>query len=230
MPLRLSLSALILLALSVPAFWPKYLSRLHTADAYTHTHAVLGTTWLLLLIIQPLLVHTRRVRTHRLVGRVAAGVGVAFVLASILLAHRGAVRMSPEDFARFGFFLYLPLSMAVIFAAALGLGVMWRRVPVLHGRFMACTALPLLDPLFARLLDTYFPPLPIDVLYQVPAFALAGIVLAGLSRSLPRAVPGRRSFHAFAAGTALVLLAFFFTPSSSTWFAFVTWFRGLPLT
>jgi hypothetical protein len=55
MTLRLALAALTMIVLSVFAFWPQYLSTIRTAESYTHVHAVLGTCWLLLLVVQPLL-------------------------------------------------------------------------------------------------------------------------------------------------------------------------------
>jgi hypothetical protein len=138
--------------------------------------------------------------------------------------------MDEQEFARWGYAIYLPLAMAVIFAVALAFAIKWRAVAAIHSRFMACTTLPLLDPVFSRIVGFYFPPLPGELLYQVPAFAICGIVLAGLARSLPHATPGRRDFLGFAIGTAMVLLAFFFTPRSEAWLSFVAWFRGLPLT
>jgi len=50
-----------------------------------------------------------------------------------------------------GRFVYLPLAMAAIFAIALLLPVLWRRSAAARGRFMAATALPLLDPFAAWL-------------------------------------------------------------------------------
>ncbi|HEX7708342.1 MAG TPA: hypothetical protein VF701_17910 [Thermoanaerobaculia bacterium] len=230
MAIRLPLAAIVLLALSLVAFWPRYLSRLGAVDINTHWHAVLGVVWLLLLVVQPLLVRGRRLRDHRIVGRAACGIGVAFVVTGVLLSHRLAAQMDAQEFAQWGYSVYLPLSMTAIFAVALTFAIKWRSVPAIHSRFMACTALPLLDPLLARIAGFYFPPLPAEWLYQVPAFTLCGVVLVGLARSLPRATPGRRDFHVFAIGTAVTLLAFFVTPHSETWFSFVTWFRTLPLT
>jgi hypothetical protein len=229
LPLGLAFASLVLLALSPIAFWPQYLSRLDQADGSLHAHAVLGALWLGLLVAQPLLIHWRRVAAHRALGRAGALVGAAFCATGVLLAHRSVARMTPEQLAREGYFLYLPLSMAVIFGAALLLGLVWRRVPALHGRFMACTALPLLDPLLARILYLHFPPLPAELLYQVPAFALAALVLIGLAVALPPSAPGRSAFRAFAGGTVVLLLLYFATPYSSMWFAFVQWFRALPL-
>ena len=230
MSLRLASLSLVLLALSALAFWPPYLSRFRAADVYTHFHAGLGLVWLLVLVGQPLLIHAGRVPLHRVIGRCAGVLGAAFVVSSILVAHRGAGRMDPAQFARDGYALYLPFVMAAIFAAALVLGIAWRSVPPVHGRFMACTALPLLDPLLARILYFYFPPLPAESLAQIPAFAIATGLLVALSSSLPHWSRGRRAFHAFAVGTVLALLLFFVTPYSAAWFAFVSWFRSLPLT
>jgi hypothetical protein len=227
--LAVSLIACAMLALSALAFWPSYLSRWRSASAMTHGHAVLGLGWLLVLVAQSLLVRAGRVRTHRLLGRGAAALGAAFVLSGIGLAHQAARAMDSALFEREGHALYLPLAMAVLFAAALALGLAWRSVPAVHGRFMACTLLPLLDPVLARIVYVHAPPLPIAALHQVPAFALACAALVVLSVSLPKASRGRAAFLAFAASTPIVLALFFMTPYSSAWFTFVTWFRALPL-
>ena len=227
---RLPLLSLVLLALSALAFWPAYLSKFRGADVYTHVHASLGAAWLLLLLVQPLLIRARRLQLHRLIGRVAAAIGAAFVVSSILIANRSAARMDPTQFSREGYSLYLPFVMAAIFTGAFVLGIAWRAVPAVHGRFMACTALPLVDPLLSRILYYYFPPLPALFLYQIPAFIFVGGLLVALWSSIPLRSPGRRTFFAFSVGTVLALLLFFVTPYSTHWFEFVNWFRSLPLT
>lgn len=230
MPLRLSLTALVLLALSPLAFWPEYLSKLNVAGAYTHVHAVLGTCWLLLLVVQPLLIRASLRSAHRLLGRVGVFVGVAFSVSGFLIAHRSVARMSLDQFASEGRFVYLPLAMATIFAVALLQAVLWRRSAAVHGRFMAATALPLLDPLFARLLYIYAPPLPVEALYQVPAFAVSIAVSVAMLASLPVGSPGRRSFRYFTVGVVALLLGFFVVPHTNAWQSFAAWFRALPMT
>jgi hypothetical protein len=230
MPLRLAIAAAAMLSLAAFAFWPQYLSKLNEADGYTHSHAVLGTCWLLILIGQPLLIRARKIVLHRTCGRLAIILAAAFFVTGVLVAHRGMVRMPVEQLEREGHFLYLPLSMSLIFGAAALLGVLWRRAPIIHGRFMASTAVPLLDPMFARILYFYFPPLPAAFLYQVPAFTLAVAGLAVMAVTIPKPVKGRTAFWAFALCTASVLLIYFATPYSEAWFSFVVWFRALPLT
>lgn len=138
--------------------------------------------------------------------------------------------MSVEQLERERYFLYLPLSMTLIFGAAALLGVLWRTVPTIHGRFMASTAVPLLDPLFARILYFYFPPLPAEFLYQVPAFTLATAALVVMAVTIPKAVRGRATFWAFSLGTVVILLTYFAIPYSEAWLNFVKWFRALPIT
>jgi len=219
-----------LLALAPLAFWPTYLSKLNVADAYTHAHAALGTCWLLLLLAQPLLIKAALRSWHRLLGRLGVVAGAAFFVSGMLIAHRSVARMSIDQFTREGRFVYLPLAMAAIFGVALLLAVLWRHAAPIHGRFMAATALPLLDPLFARLLFIYAPPLPAEAFYQAPAFGLSLAAVSAMLWSLPDRSPGRRAFQYFSVGVVSVLLGFFVIPHTAAWFSFATWFRALPLT
>lgn len=108
MPPRLSIAALAMLALAAVAFWPGYLSRLATADQYTHAYAALGTCWPLLLVAQPLLINASLRPAHRLLGRIGVLVGVCFAVSGIPTAHRSVARMGVEQFAREGRFVSLP--------------------------------------------------------------------------------------------------------------------------
>jgi hypothetical protein len=228
-PIRLPVVAVTLLALAGLAFWPPYLSKVRDAEGYTHVHAILGAAWLLLLAVQPLLISAARRAEHRLLGRLGVLLGFVFAVSGVLIAHRSLVRMSAEQFAREGRFVYLPLAMAAIFAAALVMAVRWRSSAPVHARFMAATALPLLDPLFARILYFHGPPLPAEYLYQVPAFLVVFGALVLLTRSLPDGSRGRRHFVRFTAAVVVLLLGFFGVPYSDTWLRFATWFRGLPI-
>lgn len=223
-------AALAMLALSALAFWPGYLSRVSEADGYTHVHAALGTLWLLLLVAQPVLIRAGERTAHRWLGRFACVAGATFVVASLLLTHHRLVQMDPAKFAREGHAFYLPLAMAAIFAASLALGARWRSSFQVHGRFMACTLLPLLDPVLARLAYFHLPPFPAVPMYQLPAFLLVVFALFLLSATLSRNAPGRSQFLAFVAGTTIALLLYFATPYSAAWLRFLAWFRSLPLT
>jgi hypothetical protein len=159
--------AATLIALSVIAFWPRYLSQpFATIDRYTHVHAAAASLWLLLLIAQPLLIRARRLDLHRVLGRVSYGRAPAIVVSSVLLAHARFKVMDAAAFEAEAAALYLPLFSAVLFSLAYGLAVVHRRAAALHARLMVCTALVLIDPVVGRTLAFHFPPLPNVLLYQ----------------------------------------------------------------
>lgn len=231
LPRGLCVAAVLLLLLAVAAFWPPYLSRRWAAiDAYTHVHALLGAGWLLLLAVQPGLIVGGRRATHRAVGRGAVLVAPAFVVSGVLLAHFRLGRLSEAAYAKEAVYVYLPLSMALLFAVAAGLGFHWRRSPAVHARFMASTALLLVDPVLARLLFFRLPPLPFEQLYQALSFSLVALGLWVLWRTLPPGAAGRVAYRNFCIGTVAVLALFFVLPHSGVWAAFTRGFRALPLT
>lgn len=224
--LWLVVAVAVLSPLVVWAFWPRYLSPSATTGAHLHAHAAMGTAWLVLLVAQPLLVRSRRFAAHRTLGRVGAVVGIGFVVTGLLSAQRWLAGLDAVRLAREGGFLYMILGMTLMFAVALALGIRWRRSPGIHGRFMACTVLPLLDPVCGRILGAHFPALPADFLYQAPALLAMTGVLAVLARTASRAAPGRSAFLAFAWGSILLFLLFFVIQHHPAWMACVGWLRA----
>ncbi len=80
---------MLLLVLSVLAFWPGYLAQpMASIGGWTHFHAAVGTLWLLMLVAQPIAVQANRRRLHRIIGRSSQ------VLRRVLgwLGRSGAVR------------------------------------------------------------------------------------------------------------------------------------------
>lgn len=226
-----AVGAATLLALSVLAFWPRYLSRPAAAiDGYTHLHAMLGTTWVAMLVAQAVLVRAGRLGLHRVLGRASYLVAPAFVLSGLLLAHYRFSRMEAATFEQEAYSLYLPLSVTVLFASAYAVAVRYRRRYRLHARCMACTALLLVDPVGGRLMGFYLPELPAPWQYQAITFGVEGVLAAALLRSLPPQSQDRRHFGWFLAVFALVQGLWFALPYTAPWLTFATWFRGLPLT
>ncbi|MGE0439527.1 MAG: hypothetical protein AB7L66_03080 [Gemmatimonadales bacterium] len=229
MPTRIAVFVATLIPFTILAFWPRYFSRLGEVDGYTHLHASLGGTWLLLLLTQALLMHRGRLAAHRLLGRASYLLGPAFAVSGVLLAHHRFSRMSAEAYAVEGRFLYLPLMVSALFAAAFALGVRWRASRAVHARFMVATAVVLVDPVFGRIMGFYLPPMP-DVWYQAITFSTTAAILLGLARSVSGGGEAGRAFRTFAVGATVVLALFFAVPRTGAWLAFGEWFRRLPLT
>jgi uncharacterized membrane protein YozB (DUF420 family) len=231
MPLRFAAAALALLVLALVAFWPQYLSKpLATIDVYTHVHAALGTLWVALLIAQPLAIRAGARPLHRRLGRASYLLGPAFVVSGLLLAHYRFANMAPAAFAREAFSLYLPLMVGALFAAAYALAVVWRRQTAVHARFMACTALLLIDPVVSRIIGFYAPPLPAMWMYQGATFGLTAALMIALLRTLPPGRQGRSALRAYVVASAAAMLAWFVVPHTGAWLAFADAFRRLPLT
>ena len=231
MPRYVALFSFALLLFAAVAFWPLYLSRDWAAiDRYTHTHALLGTLWLIVLMLQPILMLRGYRLAHRMVGRAAMIIAAGFVLSGLLLTHFRTSRMSEDTFAREGLYIYLPIAVAILFAVACSMGVRWRSSTPVHARFMLSTALLLVDPVIARIMFFYFPRLPSDDLYQGITFTLIATAMFFLVRTLPAQVPGRNGYRNYCIGAAATLALFFVVPYASPWLAFVNWFRVLPLT
>lgn len=231
MPQFVMLSTCGLMLLAAAAFWPLYLSMDWAAiDRYTHAHAVLGTLWLVILISQPVLILRGYRRAHRIAGRTSLFVALGFVLSGLLLTHFRVSRMTEAAFVKEGIYIYLPLAVAVLFAAAVVLGFHWRRSAPVHARFMLSTALLLLDPVLARIMFFYLPRLPSDDLYQGITFTIIAAVMVFLVNSLPPQTQGRNGYRNYCLGTAATLALFFAVPYTGAWLAFIKWFRLLPLT
>ncbi|MBL8137827.1 MAG: hypothetical protein JNL48_14475 [Acidobacteria bacterium] len=213
------------------AFWPLYLARpFASIDRYTHLHAVAGTLWLVLLLAQPAAVHARRFALHRLLGRVSYGLAAAFAGASVLLSHHRLASMDSGTFAAEGFGHYLPFYATAIFVLAYVFGLWFRRFPTAHGRFMMCTAVPLVDPVLGRVMAFYLPPLPSPWLYQAVTFAVATVVAGLLVFTYRGSVAARRALVSFFAVLVLLQLGWFWIAPRAFWLEAVRWFRGIPLT
>ena len=100
---RLAKTSAIVIALSTPlviaAFWPLYLSKsFSTIDRYSHLHAIVGSLWLLFLILQPLAIHNRWYRMHITIGKLSYVLAPLFVIAGMLLSHNRLIGMTDEKF------------------------------------------------------------------------------------------------------------------------------------
>lgn len=231
LPSALAAGSLALLLLSLVAFWPTYLSRpFASLEAYAHFHAIVGAIWLVLLLVQALFIKAHQFQLHRLAGRLSYLLAPLFALSSVVLAHSRFSRMDTATFEREAYTLFLPLAAALLFVAAFSLALVHRRSPRLHARFMACTALLLVDPVVGRFLAFYVVELPEFWHYQLITFGLECAMLAALYRTLPTRSPERRVFARFAATYAVVLVLWFFAPRTSAWVAWARWFRELPIT
>ena len=226
----LSAGFALLLALAFLAFWPRYLSKpFGTIDAYTHLHASTAVAWFGLLIAQPLLVEARAFAAHRVLGRVSYALAPAVVVTAILLAHSRFRMMDDRTFAKEAFFLYLPLSVSLLFLVAWLAGVAWRRRRAAHARFMAVTGLTLLDPVLARIIGFYLAPDADENIFQVVTYAITDLLFLALVATMPRQSPGRAALVALLCAFVAIHAGWFVLAQTAGWTTFADAFRKLPL-
>jgi hypothetical protein len=222
-----SYAYLALLALSVFAFWPRYLSRLREAiDQHTHWHTILAVMWCALLVIQPQLV-VRNLSLHRRLGRTAYILAPAFAAASLMLAHARFRAMDDQAFRREAATMFLPLSAVVLFVIAVSLAIYYRKVLPLHARFMLLSGLPMIDPVVGRVLYFYGPSLRHPLYYQAITFGVTDFIVAGLLLYPHMRARLRIAYGLPALVFPLTHLAWFTVAQGPLWLPLASWFRSL---
>lgn len=154
---------LVLLGLTVPAFWPTYLSDLPSSRIELHIHGMTASIWMALLAVQSWAIHQRHRRLHRTLGKASlllfpfllVGFGLVEVSwASNLIARTSEMHM--EYGARFG-----AIDLVAFFGTAYFyyMALRTRSNVQLHAGFMLVTAVFLIGPVVQRLV-----PLVLDIL------------------------------------------------------------------
>lgn len=219
-----------LLVIAALAFWPTYFAPgLRSSSLYIHIHAVTATIWMVMLIAQPWLIRTYRYDLHRRIGTISYAIAPLVVVSMILLAHY-RLETAPSEAAQIQrYVLYLQISLAFLFSLSYVMAIVYRKNAEVHARFMVCTALTLIDPVFARLFYWIHP--ESVLIHQWFTYGLTDLLfllLIGLERRNNR---GRWVFP-------LMLFAFILTQIPALlmltwlpiWQAFATWFADLPIT
>lgn len=152
---------LLLLPLTLLAFWPNYFAALGSAPIGLHVHGVTASLWIVLLAFQSWSIHHRRNALHRMVGYGSFALFPLFTVGGLLVVQSMAVAFAAggNPFynvygARLGTVDTLStLAIPYLFFMALR----WRRKVHLHARYMLTTVFFLLMPILTRIL-TDFPP------------------------------------------------------------------------
>lgn len=223
-----------LLLLAFVAFWPGYLKLpKESLGFWVHWHAVSGTLWMLLLIVQPLAIRWRQRRLHRLLGRASAVLMPVVVVGFIGLAHSSIKGTTGSDFAVHAYFGYIRVVLVTVFVGAYVLGWMNRHDAPVHARYMICTGLAVIDPIFHRIAARVAG--HADFNYQLLTFGLVCAVLVALIYAERRETAGKHVFPmalaAFVVGGLPPALDFHtWGPVWSAWKSFMGAFAALPVT
>jgi len=195
------------------------------APPIVHLHGLVFFSWMILLVLQPLLVNTRNVALHRSFGTFGIALATVVMLlgATITLISATATRDNPGVNYYHG--TYLGLMATLGFGLLFTLSIRNARRPEIHKRLMLLAVLPLLPPGVHRV---YMVPLglvefPVVAMYiTLDLLALAIIVQEWRS--------ARRVGVYTIIGTAWIVMqqALHFPVTGSEWFAdFMYWLTSL---
>jgi hypothetical protein len=131
-------------------FYQSYTSQFpHFKNATTliHVHGALLMTWMVLLVLQPLLIHYGRASLHRTIGKVSWVLGPLIII-SLFLIGRGGYARSVGSFPEKEMlaFLVLDLRGFLSFAIFWSLAMITRRLPGPHMRYMIATGILAIGP------------------------------------------------------------------------------------
>jgi hypothetical protein len=214
--------------LALPAFWPSYLSRIGSEKLpVVHAHGLLMFAWVALLITQGALIRGRRRAWHRALGKLSFGLVPLLALSTLSLAHLrlgASPRPLPTELL---YFFYVQLALLAFFVLAYILAIVHRHTPELHGRYMFCTALALVDPIVARLLYYAF-----EIEFPLGQFITFGgvvallVILIGMDRRRGKPL---RVFPGMLTAFIVLVAPTFFLPQQPVWTQFAEWYARLPM-
>ena len=186
--------------------FPRYLHENPPAPKIVHIHAVVFSTWMLILTAQVFLVLKDRVSLHRKLGWLA--VGWACLMAVVgpwAIMDFMAVNLGLPN----GDTPFLSVNIVDLggFLVLLGWGIALRKNPAAHRRMMILSTVSLADPGFSRFDSVFFPNGPTSVLPWFLWVFYGNVLLIVLMAAWD--VWRRRLMRSFVIGAAGLLAAEF---------------------
>lgn len=218
-------------------FWRFYFSNFFDQSSWRfHFHGLTMISWCLLMVAQAYLIRTNKRAIHRQTGKLSYLVAPFVVISTILLAHYREESKAMSDAVLFS--LAIPTTLLLQFTFTYGLAIYYRHKPRIHARYMICTALTMIPPIFNRILASYLlPPERAEFLPQIAGFPLYFVITDSIVDVILIALSiwdwkSRQKLNLF----PIVLLAFVLFQSFTyvahdleAWKVASEWFLALPL-
>nr|VFJ54403.1 MAG: hypothetical protein BECKDK2373C_GA0170839_10438 [Candidatus Kentron sp. DK] len=206
---------------------------------YVHFHVVVMFLWIVLLIAQAFLIHTKRNRLHGNIGRLSGILVLMIIVSSILTAHGNTLLpghveargMTVEEA------LIQPARTMIFFLVPYGLAITNRHKPLIHARYMICTVIPaMIEPPVARLLVSGFRAFGFEGYYSFIAIILSAVISFGFIALIFADRRQKTGRHVFSLMLGLywtvniIFIAISTGPAGFIWRGVAGWFLSLPLT
>ena len=219
---------LIIPFLAVVGFWQTWFTgSFRPLSVYDHVHGLAMFGWCFMLIAQSFLIRQGRRDLHRIIGKTSYGL-MPFIAVSVLmlanyrLNERG---LNPEGY----YLLSLQILALIQIVVFYSLAIKNRKRSDVHARYMICTALPLLDPILARILIFHVLGLENVALAQFITYPFANLILVALVVWDWKNSNRRDVFLPMWVVLTATQLPVFFVVGSPAWQAFAAWYIQLPI-
>lgn len=142
-------------------FYTSYTSQFPTfknATPTIHVHGALMMTWLLLLVLQPVLLYMGHAKLHRNIGKISWVLGPAIIVSLFLMGKHGYWRAISFDVPIHDVLTFIALDSRglICFAVFWTLAMVYRKKPQPHMRYMIATGLLAIGPGIGRGLGQAF--------------------------------------------------------------------------
>lgn len=143
-----------LVVLVLLGFWPSYFSGFFNKSAkfsfIFHFHAIMMFLWILMLIVQPILIQSKKFSVHKFIGKTSYFL-MPFLFASVILMVHSRINGKINDSV--GFQLFVAFKDLLIIGLCYGIAIRYRHKTNIHARAMVCTGIVFIEPSLIRLLN-----------------------------------------------------------------------------
>ncbi|MFC3879745.1 hypothetical protein ACFOSV_06140 [Algoriphagus namhaensis] len=209
-------------------FWPSYFSKFFDGTAefnqYFHFHSLTAILWVAMLVIQPILIQSKKYELHKAVGKFSYLLVPILFVSVALLANN---RIDPElEFV--GPEVWIPFKDLIIFSLGFGIAITFKNSMPIHARGMIVAGMALIEPVMARVM---FNVLEIQGLTgYLSAISVDYIILVVLIILERKETKGRWVFPLALATFLFIHAVVLFKINPEFWESFARWFVTLPLT
>jgi hypothetical protein len=118
-----------------------------------HVHGLVFTSWLILLIVQSGLVRAERVDLHKRLGMFGAALAALMVILGLMVGIEAARHGTAVDGMTPLGFLIFPFGQVLLFGGFVTAGLLKRRKPEIHRRFILLASISILTPAISRIVE-----------------------------------------------------------------------------
>ncbi len=141
-------------------FHPTYIQYFPSFEKFTwlhHVHGALMVSWIILLVLQPILIQKGKLKAHRFAGKLSYIIAPLMILSMFLVLrftyHKHILETSmQEELSNQAPIIMQLFSFTILYSLA----IIYRKQTYYHMRFMIGTALLMMIPIAGRIFFEYF--------------------------------------------------------------------------